>query len=147
MLKEASMAMHCKAASVSGHKKVVRILLDTGAEVNAQGGKYGNALQAASLYGYKKLVRILLEARVDVNAQGGEYGNALQAASWHSHKVVQMLLDAGAEVNTQVESLAMNCKPYQYIVSYIGHGEVVQMLLDAGADITPEEDSIPMHCS
>jgi hypothetical protein len=32
-----------------------------GAEVNAQGGKYGNALQAASVGGHKAVVRLLLE--------------------------------------------------------------------------------------
>ncbi|KAF5337540.1 hypothetical protein D9758_016675 [Tetrapyrgos nigripes] len=47
-------------------------LLDKGADVNAQGGKYGNALQAGSFQGDKNLVRILLERGADVNAQGGE---------------------------------------------------------------------------
>jgi ankyrin repeat protein len=31
-----------------GHEQVVKMLLDEGADVNAQGGEYGNALQAAS---------------------------------------------------------------------------------------------------
>lgn len=35
-------------ASECGHEKVVRILLDAGADVNAQGGEYASALQAAS---------------------------------------------------------------------------------------------------
>jgi hypothetical protein len=38
----------------------------------------------------------------DVNAQGGYYGSALLAASVNGHaKVVQMLMDAGADVNAQ----------------------------------------------
>jgi ankyrin repeat domain-containing protein 50 len=56
-------------------------LMDAGAEVNAQGGHYGNALQAASFEGHKKVVRILMDAGAEVNAQGRHYGNALQAAS------------------------------------------------------------------
>jgi hypothetical protein len=36
------------AASRGGHDKVVQMLLDAGADVNAQGGEYSNALQAAS---------------------------------------------------------------------------------------------------
>ena len=79
-----------QAASVGGHDKVVRILMDAGADVNAQGGTWGNALQAASVGGNDKVVRILMDAGADVNAQGGTWGNALQAASVEGHdKVVQ----------------------------------------------------------
>jgi ankyrin repeat protein len=80
-----------------GHGKVVRILLDKGADVNAQGGRYGNALRAASEGGHEKVVKMLLDKDAVVNAQGGLYGNALQVASEGGHeKVVKMLLDAGA---------------------------------------------------
>jgi len=34
---------------------VVQILLDKGAEVNAQGGYFGNALQAASCRGHDQM--------------------------------------------------------------------------------------------
>jgi ankyrin repeat protein len=57
------------------------VLLERGADVNAQGGQYGNALQAASDSGHEEIVQVLLERGADVNAQGGLYGNALQAAS------------------------------------------------------------------
>jgi hypothetical protein len=55
-------------ASEGGHEKVVRILLDAGADVNAQGGEYGNALQAASYHGHEKVMQILLDVGTDVNA-------------------------------------------------------------------------------
>ena len=66
------------AASAGGHNKVVQILLDKGANVNAQEGEYGNALQAASTGGHDKVVQMLLDKGADINAQGGCYGNALQ---------------------------------------------------------------------
>ncbi|KAI1672149.1 hypothetical protein L13192_03008 [Pyrenophora tritici-repentis] len=73
------------------------MLLDAGANVNAQGGEYGNALQAASEGGHEQVVKMLLDKGAEVNAQGGEYGNALQAASWGGHEqVVKILLNAGA---------------------------------------------------
>ncbi|KFY29888.1 hypothetical protein V493_02216 [Pseudogymnoascus sp. VKM F-4281 (FW-2241)] len=45
-----------------------------GADVNAQGGFYGNLLQAASAGGYNK---VLLSQGANVNAQGGRYSNSL----------------------------------------------------------------------
>jgi ankyrin repeat protein len=55
----------------------VKLLLDKNADVNAQGGWYGNALYAATLRGHKAIVKLLLNKNADVNAQGGRYGNAL----------------------------------------------------------------------
>lgn len=38
----------------------MQVLLDAGADVNAQGGEYGNALQAASVFSKEKVVKLLL---------------------------------------------------------------------------------------
>ena len=51
---------------------MVELLLSKGADVNAQGGEYGNALQAASDGGHEKVVELLLSKGADVNAQGGD---------------------------------------------------------------------------
>jgi ankyrin repeat protein len=39
----------------------VKVLLKNRAEVNAQEGNYGNALQAASSNGHEEIVKVLLE--------------------------------------------------------------------------------------
>jgi ankyrin repeat protein len=39
----------------------VKLLLDKGANVNAQGRYYGNALQAASAGGYREIVELLVD--------------------------------------------------------------------------------------
>jgi ankyrin repeat protein len=44
-----------------GHKEIVKLLLERGADVNAQGGYYGNALQAASYGGHKELFSCCLK--------------------------------------------------------------------------------------
>jgi ankyrin repeat protein len=82
-------------ASQRGHTEVVQMLLERGADVNAGGGWYGNALHAASRGGHTEVVQMLLGAGAYVNVEGGgEYGNALQAASAGGHtEVVQMLRD------------------------------------------------------
>ena len=123
------------AASLGGHKSIVQMLLDKGAEVNAQGGRYGNALQAASEGGHATVVQILLDKGAEVNAQGGRYGNALQAASEGGHAtVVQILLDKGAEVNAQGGCYGNALQA----ASEGGHATVVQILLDKGAEVNAQ---------
>ena len=79
----------------------VNLITIKGADVNAQGGRYGNALQAASYSGHEQIVRLLVYLGADVNAQGGRYGNALQAASIRGHEqIVRLLVDKGAGVNS-----------------------------------------------
>ena len=55
----------------------MKLLLENGADIHAQGGYYSNALQVALSGGHKAIVMLLLEKRADINEQGGFYGNAL----------------------------------------------------------------------
>ena len=64
-----------QAASDRGQDKVVRTLLDVGADVNA-GESYGTTQQAG---GHGKILQILLISRADINAEGLN-GTTLQAA-------------------------------------------------------------------
>ena len=81
----------------------MKMLLENGAEVNAEGGEYGNALQAASYGGNEAIVKLLLENGAEVNAEGGEYGNALQAAASYkgNEAIVKLLLENGAEMKEE----------------------------------------------
>ncbi|PVH91836.1 hypothetical protein DM02DRAFT_545010, partial [Periconia macrospinosa] len=56
-------------ASLFGLRRMVELLLDKNADVNAQGGPYGNTLQAASERGHEEIVKLLLDKGADVNAQ------------------------------------------------------------------------------
>ena len=122
-------------ASFTGLISLVAMLMERGADVNAQGGDYGNALQAASYGGYEKVVSMLIEGGADVNAEGGYYGNALQAASfWGHEKVVSMLIEGGADVNAQggLYGNALQAASIQ------GHEKVVSMLMERGADVNAQ---------
>jgi ankyrin repeat protein len=46
----------------AGYKQVVKILLNRGADTNAQGRLYSNALQAALEGGYEQVVKMLIDA-------------------------------------------------------------------------------------
>jgi ankyrin repeat protein len=60
------------AVLLHGYCGLVQIvLLENGADVNAQGGHYGNAQQVALMGGHQAIVALLVEKGADVNAQGG----------------------------------------------------------------------------
>ncbi|KAL8925462.1 MAG: hypothetical protein Q9172_002224 [Xanthocarpia lactea] len=118
-----------------GYAEVVRVLLEKGADANAQGGQYGNVLHVASEHGHSQVVQVLLDKGADINAQGKYYCNALQAASIGGYnQVVQMLLDKGADINAQ----GGVCGNALQAASRSGSNQVVQILLDKGADINAQ---------
>ena len=119
-------------ASLFGLNEIVSLLiLKAGADVNAEGGRYGNALQAASAQGHDKIVALLLDKGADVNAEGEVYGNALQAASAAGHdKIVALLLDKGADVNAKGGDYGNALQA----ASGRGHDKIVALLLSEGAD-------------
>jgi ankyrin repeat protein len=105
--------------------EVVKCLLETGADINFQGGYYGNALQAASHHGHQEVVELLLENGAEINGQGGYFGNALQAAAYQGHQeVVKLLLGKGANVNAQ----GGEYKNSLHAASIQDHKEIVELL-------------------
>ena len=65
----------------------MQLLLDNGADVNAQGGKYGNALKAASSEGHEDVAQLLrdwgavLEEEDKVQTEDDSTGNLLRESS------------------------------------------------------------------
>ncbi|KAF3317256.1 hypothetical protein TWF173_000499 [Orbilia oligospora] len=123
-------------ASFEGLLGAVKDLLDQGADINAQGGFYDNALQAASYEGHEKIVEFLVNHGADANAQGGHrYYNALQAASYGGHeKIVELLLNCGADVNAQGGYYDNALQA----ASYGDHENIVELLLNRGADVNAQ---------
>ncbi|KFY31801.1 hypothetical protein V493_00784 [Pseudogymnoascus sp. VKM F-4281 (FW-2241)] len=125
-------------ASRGGLANIASLLVEEGADVNAQGGDYGNALQAASRRGHDKIVEVLLSKGADVNMQGGSCYNALQAASAGGHdKIVEVLLSKGADVNAQGEYYSNALQA----ASAGGHDKIVNVLLSKGADVNAQGDN------
>ena len=62
----------------------MKLLLENGAEVKAEGGHFGNSLQAASFRGNETIVKLLLENGAEVEAEEEQYLKALQEASYIS---------------------------------------------------------------
>ncbi|KAJ6197954.1 ankyrin repeat domain-containing protein [Bipolaris maydis] len=125
-----------QAALAYSHKEIAMLLLDKGADVNAQGGQHGNALQAALARNHEEIAMLLLDKGADVNAQGVEYSNALQAASAYGYKeIVMLLLDKGADVNAKGGGRYSNALQ---AASACGHKEIAILLLDKGADVNAQ---------
>lgn len=115
-----------------GHREIVRLLLENGADVNARGGRHGTALRYASSCGHRDIVLLLLENGADVNAQDYTHGTALYSASYNGHReTVRLLIENGANVNAQD---VRHSTPLQ-AASCSGHYETVRLLLEEGADV------------
>ncbi|KAL5377140.1 hypothetical protein DPSP01_009953 [Paraphaeosphaeria sporulosa] len=125
-------------AAENGHRLTAELLIEKGAEVNTQGGQYGNALQAASSRGYEAIVKLLLDKGAEVNTQSGGhrgYSNALQAASSRGHEaIVKLLLDKGAEVNAHGGQYGNALQA----ASWSGDEAIVKLLLDKGAEVNTQ---------
>ncbi|KAK3402307.1 ankyrin repeat-containing domain protein [Sordaria brevicollis] len=134
------------AVALHSSYEITRLLLDRGGNPNAQGGKYGTALQAAAFSMSKETVKLLLELRVNLNAQGGEFGTALQAAAtapfmWRADDprdmdVVRLLLEHGANVNAQGGKYG---SALQAAISE-GREDIAILFLDHGAIINAQAD-------
>jgi hypothetical protein len=119
-------------------------LIENGADVNMQGGFYGNPLQAASKTSHESIVPLLLHHGANVNLQGGFYGSALQAAIWvGKESIIKLLLDHRANVNIQGGSWGYPLRA----ALVAGMENIVQLLLDHGADanIRGGRNKSPLH--
>ena len=118
-----------------GYVAVVKLLLESGADANAEGGYYGNALQMAAYYGHATIVELLLKSGADVNAQGGTYSNALQAAVFCGNVlVVELLLKNGADVNAQGGEYGNALQA----AAVFGRLTMMKTLLKNGADVNAQ---------
>jgi ankyrin repeat protein len=125
----------CYMSRVGLAEVVRRLVLETDADVNAQGGMYYNALQAASAGGYLGIAQFLIEKGAYVNAKGGLYGNALQAAlSNGCLDVAYFLVEKGANVNAQ-GGMKGNALQAASSGGYLG---IVQLLIEKGANVNAE---------
>ena len=118
-----------------GDVEAVKILLNAKADVNAQGGEYGNALQAASWCGHEAVVRLLLDKGADVNCAGRELrqrsaGSILVRARGGGSTA------AGQGRGRQRAGRVLRQRSAGGILE--GHEAVVRLLLDKGADVNAQ---------
>ncbi|QYT03008.1 ANK_REP_REGION domain-containing protein [Trichoderma simmonsii] len=131
-----------------GTLEAVRFLVDRGADVNDEGGRFGTPiLAAAARVEYQDppklpILTFLMNKGANINHQGGEYGSVLQA---HFHDYVDDIesflfaLKHCADVNSNGgeygTALIAGCA-YPHSLGK----ECVRLLLDHGADVNVQSD-------
>lgn len=109
-------------------------LLVLGADINAQGGHFGNPLQTACRTSNIRLVKLFLDKGADVNAPDRYNRDALQASLFaHGDKrnIMKLLLSRGANVNIESDygnTLQLACRRSC-------SKEEISLLLEHGVDI------------
>ncbi|KIL93604.1 hypothetical protein FAVG1_03586 [Fusarium avenaceum] len=110
----------------------VRYLVAEGADINAQCGVDGSALQTASARGHLEIIQLLLKNGADTNVQYGTSASPLQYASAGGNlEAMRLLLKNGADTNVQY---GISASPLQY-ASAGGNLEAMRLLLKNGADV------------
>ena len=115
----------------------VRILVENGADIHAEGISGRNALQIASYNGQAEIVALLLSNGADVHSRGGEYGSALIAACCNvengipASRTMEVLIANGANTN----HLGEHHGSALYQAASRGHYRAVRLLIEAKADI------------
>ncbi|KAH0604811.1 uncharacterized protein H6S33_006479 [Morchella sextelata] len=127
-----------QAAAEGGHTRVLSLLIERGAHINAppQGQSGRTALQAAAGNGHTRIVSELLERGANVNDPPAIHRGrtALQAAAESGNvEVVSMILRAGGKVNAYPSIL--HGRTALQAAADGGQLKIVLMLLEAKADV------------
>ncbi|KAI1422505.1 ankyrin repeat-containing domain protein [Xylaria sp. FL1777] len=106
-----------------GQLEAAKYLLQKGADVNSQGGLFGNPTQAAAFHGHTAVLGLLADHRSDLLA-GGRFPNAFHAALIGNQNSAMKLLLEGHWMNeiTDMDDVLSRA-------GYYGHREIVEILL------------------
>ncbi|KAM5471326.1 hypothetical protein MauCBS54593_003666 [Microsporum audouinii] len=119
-------ALQAAVCSPKVSSALVHVLLDAGADIHMQEGKFGTVLQAAAYRGDEEIVRILLARGADANIESGKYGTALGAAAFQGHdQVVQLLLEHGVDPATEAGNYGNSI----WAAAYNEQGHVLRQIL------------------
>ena len=117
--------------------KMVKALLEAGADINAEDRAGRTALMMLDEDATADLVRALLDAGAEVKVRDDDGNSALaHAAAGSTAEVVRQLLDAGAKINMRNEA----GRTALMLAAEAGELENVRALVAAGADYNLKDD-------
>ena len=118
-----------------GDDESVELLLEAGADVNANCMRGSNPLSSAASAGHLSILKRLLEAGVDVVACA-DFA-AFRAAQCGKDDCLRILIEAGANIN------AKHRQGFTPLISACsqGHDVCANMLLQSGADVNMTDNN------
>ena len=128
----------------------VQLLLEHGADVNAQNNDYSTPLHLAtspSGVGNPEIMKLLLEHGANVNAVDGTQSTPLHLASSRTFSQclerVRVLIEHGADINAQDHVHWTSL----HLASSLGKTKIMQILLENGADVNAKSwhHKTPLH--
>jgi len=131
-------------AAIYNREAVARVLLEHGADVNAQDKYKRTPLHWAAYHNREAVARVLLEQGADVNARNEDKYTPLHwAARTNSEAVARVLLEQGADINAQDE---YKLTPL-HRAARTNSEAVARVLLEQGADPNAQDKwkQTPLH--
>ncbi|KAJ0136327.1 hypothetical protein HZ326_20675 [Fusarium oxysporum f. sp. albedinis] len=124
-------------ASYYGHRVIVKLLLEKGAEIEAKDSEYGRTpLSWAAGNGHKATVKLLLENGAGVESKDEIGQTPLSWAAGNGHEaVVKLLLENGAGVESKDE----DGRTPLWQAARNGHKAMVKLLLENGAGVESKD--------
>ena len=127
----------------SSYRRVIQLLLQHGADVNARDQSHNMPLHLA-LFESDTDVRLLIEHGADIHARDGNHSTPLHLASAEgSTKTVKLLIEHGADVHAEDESYSTPL----HLATSKGNAETIQLLIKHGLDVNAcnETRTTPLH--
>jgi ankyrin repeat protein len=127
-------------------ERVVKLLVNAGADVNVQ-GRFHTPLAQVATSGHVETARLLLYSGVDINQPSRGYMPLQLACDGGHEALVRLLIGAGANVNARTQSqYKAYSRRYSYdnsLQSASGNGfkEIIKLLLDNGADVNAQSNT------
>ena len=130
-------------ATHRGHKEIIQLLLENGAEVDAQNDDGRTPWSANLRNGDHRILKYLLDRGADPNVKGHQGVSELYIAAQNGETpTVKLMLESGTDPSIRTQ---FDWAPLHW-AAYYGHLDCVKLLMQAGADLNPvsDQDASPL---